>query len=79
MTFVFSVFVMITTFTIIKDTLLVLMEARPKGINFEEVMNVLMDIDGVMTVHNLRIWALSLDKVTMSAHVAISGSLQVSL
>lgn len=53
------------------------MEARPKGINFEEIVNILMDIDGVMTVHNLRIWALSLDKVTMSAHVAISIILQI--
>lgn len=79
MTIIFSVFVMITTFTIIKDTLLILMEARPKGINFEEVMNILMEIDGVMTVHNLRIWALSLDKVTMSAHVAISMYSQIYL
>lgn len=55
------------------------MEARPKGINFEEVMNILMEIDGVMTVHNLRIWALSVDKVTMSAHVAISMYSQIYL
>lgn len=72
MTFVFSIFVMITTFAIIKDALLVLMEALPKGIDFEEVMKILVNIDGVKRVHNLRIWALSLDKIAMSAHVAIS-------
>lgn len=72
MTFVFSVFVLITTFAIIKDALLVLMEALPKGIDFEAVMNILMNIEGVKRVHNLRIWALSLDKIAMSAHVAIS-------
>lgn len=72
MTFVFSVFVLITTFAIIKDALLVLMEALPKGIDFESVMNILVNIEGVKRVHNLRIWALSLDKIAMSAHVAIS-------
>lgn len=72
MTFVFSVLVLFTTFAIIKDALLVLMEALPKGIDFEAVMNILMNIDGVKRVHNLRIWALSLDKIAMSAHVAIS-------
>ncbi|XP_030748415.1 zinc transporter 2-like isoform X2 [Sitophilus oryzae] len=72
MTFLFSVFVLITTFAIIKDTLLVLMEALPKGIHFEDVMNILLNIEGVLKVHNLRIWALSLDKITMSAHIAIS-------
>ena len=30
-----------------------------------------MQIDGVVKVHNLRIWALSLDKPALSAHLAI--------
>ncbi|XP_060516395.1 proton-coupled zinc antiporter SLC30A2 isoform X2 [Cylas formicarius] len=71
-TFIFSVLVVITTFAIIKDALLVLMEALPKGIDFEEVMNIALNIEGVKRVHNLRIWALSLDKIAMSAHIAIS-------
>jgi len=72
MTFIFSIFVLITTFAIIKDAILVLMEALPKGIDFEAVMKILTNIEGVKRVHNLRIWALSLDKIAMSAHVAIS-------
>ncbi|XP_018578076.1 zinc transporter 2 isoform X2 [Anoplophora glabripennis] len=71
-TFLFSVLVLITTFAIIKDAIMVLMEALPKGIDFEAVMNILLNIEGVKRVHNLRIWALSLDKIAMSAHVAIS-------
>ncbi|CAH1103057.1 unnamed protein product [Psylliodes chrysocephalus] len=73
LTFVFSVLVLITTFAIIKDALMVLMEALPNGINFEEVMNTLLKIEGVERVHNLRIWALSLEKIAMSAHIAISS------
>ncbi|XP_056645058.1 proton-coupled zinc antiporter SLC30A2-like [Diorhabda sublineata] len=72
-TFFFSALVLFTTFAIIKDALLVLMEAIPKGVNFEEVMNTLLKIEGVERVHNLRIWALSLDKIAMSAHVAINS------
>jgi zinc transporter 2 len=49
------------------------MEGAPKGIDFNEVMKILLNIDGVKRVHNLRIWALSLDKIAMSAHVAISN------
>lgn len=70
-TFLFSVLVLFTTFSIMKDALMVLMEALPKGIDFEDVMNILLKIDGVKRVHNLRIWALSLDKIAMSAHIAI--------
>lgn len=70
-TFLFSVLVLFTTFAIMKDALMVLMEALPKGIDFEDVMNILLKIEGVKRVHNLRIWALSLDKCAMSAHIAI--------
>lgn len=71
-TFLFSILVVITTFAIIRDTLLVLMEGRPKGIDFNDVMNVFLKIQGVKRVHNLRIWALTLDKLALSAHLVIS-------
>ncbi|GJQ66834.1 putative UDP-glucose:glycoprotein Glucosyltransferase [Trypoxylus dichotomus] len=70
-TFAFSVIVLLTTFWIIKDTLQVLMEGIPKGIDFNDVMSIFLKIDGVKRVHNLRIWALSLDKTALSAHIAI--------
>lgn len=34
-TFLFSILVLITTFNIIKDTLLVLMEGSPRGVDFQ--------------------------------------------
>ncbi|XP_049803203.1 zinc transporter 2 isoform X2 [Schistocerca nitens] len=70
-TFLFSALVLMTTFAIIKDTVIVLMEGIPKGIDFASVMNTFLQIDGVVRVHNLRIWALSLDKTALSAHLAI--------
>ncbi|XP_018912388.1 proton-coupled zinc antiporter SLC30A2 isoform X2 [Bemisia tabaci] len=70
-TFLFSVLVLITTFAIIRDTLVVLMEGIPSGVNFADVLNTFLSIEGVMKVHNLRIWALSLDKTALSAHLAV--------
>lgn len=70
-TFLFSVIVLITTFTIIRDVLNVLMEGIPKGISIKEVQQTLFNIHGVRKVHNLRIWSLSLDKAALSTHLAI--------
>ncbi|XP_039754847.1 zinc transporter 2-like isoform X2 [Pararge aegeria] len=70
-TFMFSVLVLITTFNIIKDTLLVLMEGSPRDVDFQEVANTFMSLPGVVRIHNLRMWALSLDKTALSAHLAI--------
>lgn len=70
-TFVFSAIVLITTINIIRDAINVLMEGIPDGINFIEVRETLQDLPGVIRVHNLRIWSLSLDKIAISTHLVI--------
>ena len=70
-TFLFSILVMLTTVAIIKDVMNVLMEGIPKGFEYSQVESTFMQIEGVVKVHNLRIWALSLDKTALSAHLAI--------
>uniref|UniRef100_A0A1B6D8E9 Zinc transporter 2 n=1 Tax=Clastoptera arizonana TaxID=38151 RepID=A0A1B6D8E9_9HEMI len=70
-TFLFSFLVLLTTIAIMKDTLIVLMEGIPKDVDFNRVMNTFMALDGVVKVHNLRIWALSMDKTALAAHLAI--------
>eukprot|EP00064_Thunnus_orientalis_P020695 superscaffoldBa00005833_g20840 len=70
-TFLFSILVLCTTFTIMRDILLVLMEGTPAGVNFSEVRDGLLKVKGVTAVHNLHIWALTVNQAVMSAHVAI--------
>ncbi|XP_054015316.1 proton-coupled zinc antiporter SLC30A2-like isoform X3 [Hylaeus anthracinus] len=70
-TFLFSILVILTTVAIIKDVMNVLMEGMPRGFDYSQVESTFMQIDGVVKVHNLRIWALSLDKTALSAHLAI--------
>lgn len=43
----------------------------PRDVDYNDVLSTLLAIDGVIRVHNLRIWALSLDKTALSAHLAI--------
>lgn len=70
-TFIFSIIVLVVTFRILRDVIMVLMEATPDYMDYEEVHRLFLSIDGVVHVHNLRIWALSIDKVALSAHLAI--------
>lgn len=48
------------------------MEGMPKGFDYTEIESTFMEINGVVKIHNLRVWALSLDKSALSAHLAIS-------
>lgn len=70
-TFLFSVLVLVTTITILKDILLVLMEGTPKGLDFKAVMNDLENIREVKMVHNLHIWSLTMGRPALSVHLAV--------
>ncbi|XP_011313510.1 zinc transporter 2-like [Fopius arisanus] len=76
-TFLFAILVLFTTVAIIKDVMNVLMEGIPKGFEYSSVESTFMGIEGVVKVHNLRIWALSLDKTALSAHLAISNFFKI--
>ncbi|CAH8575313.1 unnamed protein product [Schistosoma rodhaini] len=72
-TFLFSILVLITTLNILRDALNVLMEATPRGLNFNEVKSSLMDIPGVREIHNLHMWSLTTNKTAVSVHLAIEN------
>ena len=39
--------------------------------NFSVVQDLFLSVDGIVAVHNLRIWGLTTDKTALSAHLAI--------
>ena len=73
-TFIFSVLVLATTISILKNTMNVLMEGTPKNVDFSIVKSTIMEVSGIESVHNLRIWGLTTDKTALSAHLAINES-----
>ncbi|XP_051879202.1 zinc transporter 2-like [Pristis pectinata] len=70
-TFIFSVLVLGTTINILRDILLVLMEGTPIGLNYNAVKEKILAVNGVKTMHSLHLWALSMNQVVLSVHVAI--------
>lgn len=70
-TFLFSVFVVITTLTIMRDILVVLMEGTPRGLDFAEIRQSFYEIKEVKDIHDLRVWSLSMDKTALSVHLAV--------
>ncbi|NXJ72794.1 ZNT3 protein, partial [Rostratula benghalensis] len=73
-TLFFSVFVLGSTFTILKDVFRVLMEGAPRGIAFEAVKEALLGVSGVKGTHDLHLWALTLSHHAVSVHVAVEAS-----
>ncbi|KAI6075207.1 Zinc transporter 8 [Aix galericulata] len=73
-TFVFSIFVLATTITILRDILIVLMEGTAKGLTYDEIKARILAVEKVETVHNLHLWSLTMNQTILSAHVATADT-----
>lgn len=71
-TFVFSIIVLYTTYHLVKDSIAVLMEGAPGHIQPEAIEKSILQIPGVVAVHDLHIWALSPGKSSLTAHIIVS-------
>jgi cobalt-zinc-cadmium efflux system protein len=68
-----SVLILFSSWSLVKDSLSVLMQAVPKGIRLEEVRQTIEAVEGVSAVHDLHIWAVTSDIFTLSAHAVVAN------
>lgn len=61
------------TWRLLRDTLNVLLEAAPKGVDMAEVRAHLLDLPGVEEVHDLHAWTITSGMPVLSAHVVVSA------
>ncbi|NXH12707.1 ZNT8 protein, partial [Bucco capensis] len=73
-TFIFSIFVLATTITILRDILFVLMEGTSKGLSYDAVKARILAVEKVESVHSLHLWSLTMNQVILSAHVATADT-----
>ncbi|PKA56199.1 Metal tolerance protein 1 [Apostasia shenzhenica] len=71
-TLIFSVIVLLTTIGMLRSILEVLMESTPREIDATVLENGLCSLDGVVAVHELHIWAITVGKVLLACHVTIT-------
>lgn len=62
-----------SSWSLVKESLSVLMQAVPKGIRLEEVQQALEGVEGVSKVHDLHVWAVTSDIYTLSAHAVVEN------
>ncbi|MGI8825758.1 MAG: cation diffusion facilitator family transporter [Chloroflexota bacterium] len=56
---------------ILRETLSILMESTPKGVELDAIENGMMEVPGVQGVHDLHVWSLSDGFRLLSAHVSV--------
>jgi len=63
--------ILFSSWSLVKDSLSVLMQTVPKGIRLEDVRQTIEAVDGVHKVHDLHVWAVTSDIFTLSAHAVV--------
>ncbi|XP_050229001.1 metal tolerance protein 1-like [Mercurialis annua] len=71
-TLVFSVIVLGTTIRMLRNILEVLMESTPREIDATRLEKGLCEMDEVVAIHELHIWAITVGKVLLACHVKIT-------
>ncbi len=67
-----GILVIYSSWSLLKQTVAVLMEGAPGHIDVDAVRDVLAGVPGVVSVHDLHIWSITSGMVSLSAHVCIS-------
>ncbi|KAM1397374.1 hypothetical protein ACFX2I_014962 [Malus domestica] len=70
-TLVFSIIVLATTIRMLRNILEVLMESTPREIDATKIEKGLCEMDEVVAIHELHIWAITVGKVLMACHVIV--------
>mmetsp|Transcript_31009 Transcript_31009/g.61156 ORF Transcript_31009/g.61156 Transcript_31009/m.61156 type:complete len:700 (+) Transcript_31009:236-2335(+) len=72
-TLLFSVLVIYTSVPILSEVLRVLLEGAPAGVDTNEIREALKTVDGVIGVHDLHVWSITVGYPALSVHVVAAS------
>ncbi|KAI3877149.1 hypothetical protein MKX03_010416 [Papaver bracteatum] len=78
-TLIFSVLVLATTIRMLRNIMEVLMEITPREIDATKLEKDLCEMDEVIALHELHIWAITVGKVLLSCHVKVKPDADADL
>lgn len=67
-----AILIIWTAWDITRESLNILLEGLPRGLELKQVTDAIRDIDGVLDVHDLHIWSLGSNSHALSCHVLIA-------
>ena len=68
-TFCFAIVVLFTTFPVSRDCIYVLLESTPRDLDIESLYNDLSSIEGVISVHDIHLWNISIGRPSIALHI----------
>ena len=64
--------VIFSSWNLLKETVAVLMESAPAGLDVDQVRDAIVGLPGVTGIHDLHVWSITSGMVALSAHVRVA-------
>lgn len=68
---IFALLVLWSSWGILHESIQILLEAAPVGMDLAEVKNAIVNVQGVLNVHDLHVWTVSSGLIAASCHITI--------
>ncbi|KAH7732101.1 cation efflux family protein [Aphelenchoides avenae] len=62
-----------TTFPLVKETALILLQTTPKFIQMEKIKSDLLNIDGILAIHEFHVWRLVGERIIATVHIRFTS------
>jgi cobalt-zinc-cadmium efflux system protein len=69
---VIAALILWSSFSIVRETLNILLEGTPHGVSLAEIRSGMEAIEGVVNVHDLHVWSLGSNSSALACHVTIA-------
>jgi cobalt-zinc-cadmium efflux system protein len=66
-----GVLILWSGFGIVRETLNILLEGTPRGMQLEKIESVMRSVEGVNDVHDLHVWSIGSETHALSCHISI--------
>lgn len=70
-----AILIFISGIRITKDSIHILMEGTPAGIDLDKVAKTIRSVKGIMNLHDLHIWSITSGKNALSCHVVLEDGI----
>lgn len=69
--FFIGLLILYSSWSLVRESMSILMQSVPEGINLEELRTAMEDVGGVVKIHDLHVWVVTSGVFTLSAHAVI--------
>ena len=78
MSFVIVIVIFYSTWNLFKDSLSLTLDGVPKGVDLAKVVNAIKEVEGVLDIHHLHVWAISTSQNALTAHIILHRNIQMT-